>query len=406
MKKKGIRNIILFLVGITVASFVWHCKNRTTESDYFTPKVLATHATGGNYVGSETCMECHADIYETHIGTAHYNTSAVASSESIKGSFDTDSNTIELQDARLTLHSEDGAFFQKSDFKYGTHGQAKEVTSKLDVVIGSGVKGQSYLSWEDDRLFQLQASYYTPIDNWVNAPGFPVTSFKRPITDACLKCHVTFAKNHDPVGNSNQFVKDQLFLGIDCERCHGPLEKHVLYQRGNPSVETPEHIIKIDSLSRQQRLDICAQCHSGLRNRQIKGNPFDFLPGEHLDEYSKNYNSGRPKEKLDVHGNQYGLLTSSQCFIKSPDMDCTTCHNPHKNQRGDMASFNKICMECHASITKGCTNENTTMTTGMNNDCIACHMPLSPSSTMQVQLNTDSLAEPVYIRTHLIDIYE
>ncbi len=402
MKKKGIRNIILFIVAIALASFVWHCKNRTTESDYFTPKVLATHVNGENYVGSETCMECHTDIYATHLNTAHYKTSAQASAETIKGSFETGANSFDINDSKITLIAEDGKFYQHMDFKFT---QQDDITSKIDIVIGSGVKGQSYLTWDDDRLYQLQASYYTPIDSWMNGPGFPLTYFKRPVSDACIKCHTTTAKNHDPSGASNQYYRNEMVLGIDCERCHGPAEKHVIAQRTNPDTVQTLNMAKISELSRQQRLDVCAQCHSGLRNRKRKDNVFSFLPGEVLDDYATSFTSGKPKEKLDVHGNQYGLLTSSACFIKSESMDCMTCHNPHNKERGN-SMFNQKCMQCHDSLSKGCSKDSQMANNTLTNDCIACHMPLSPSTTMQLQLDKDSTTVPVYIRTHLIGIYE
>ena len=75
-------------------------------------------------------------------------------------------------------------------------------------------------------------------------------------------------------------------------------------------------MMKIDTLSRQKRLDVCAQCHSGPRDGILQGNSFSFLAGEKLDEYSRNYYTGISNDDLDVHGNQYGLLTSSKCFIR------------------------------------------------------------------------------------------
>jgi hypothetical protein len=47
----------------------------------------------------------------------------------------------------------------------------------FDIVIGSGRKGQTYLYWKDDKIFQLPVSYYTPTDSWVNSPGLLLTSF-------------------------------------------------------------------------------------------------------------------------------------------------------------------------------------------------------------------------------------
>lgn len=394
-------SVTVFVILVLLAVFVWHCRDSPAEADYFTPPVLATHANGKHFVGSQSCRECHAEIYATHMETAHFNTSARADQHSIKGSFTKGSNTLELQDAVLSMQEEDGTFYEYQTPKFN---KGKESISPMDVVIGSGVKGQSYLSWDTDKLFQLQVSYYTPTDSWINSPNFPAFSTSRPITDACLKCHVTYAENKDPAGNSNQYYKDRILYGVDCERCHGPSEQHVLFHRKNPDAVAAGAMVAIDTLTRQQRLDICIQCHSGLRLRQLKGNPFSFVAGEDLDTYSKNYYTGRADSELDVHGNQFGLLKSSECFKKDPSMVCTTCHDPHAGQRGNTIHFNQKCMGCHSKPTVECA-EAPAVRSKMGNNCIACHMPLAPSRAMKVQLDTDSLAIPVYIRSHLIGIY-
>ncbi len=391
----------LFGIGLLLMALVWYCKDAQVESDYFTPKALATHFNGEQFVGSATCMECHSDIYASHIQTAHYNTSAQANAKNIKGSFQKGRNTLELQDAHITMTANKGSFYQRTDIKFSDE---KSALSKLDITIGSGVKGQSYLSWKDDGLYQLQASFYTPTDQWINSPNFSKASTNRPISDACLKCHLTFAKNIDFSGNGNHYIRENMVYGIDCERCHRPAAKHVVYHRANPEATASKFMMLSDTLSRQQRLDACVQCHSGLRAQQLKGNPFSFLPGEKLAAYSKNYYTGRPNTELDVHGNQYGLLASSACFKESPQLDCTTCHDPHKNQRGNTIYFNQKCASCHNGSTVVC-KAPATETSLMGNNCIACHMPLSPSNSMRVQLARDSIAVPVYVRTHLIQVY-
>ncbi len=402
MKKELFQKCSLFFVIIIVLVVSMHCKDSQVESDYFTPKVLATHFNGEQFVGSETCRECHQDIYNSHLQTAHFNSSAPASADNIKGSFDAGSNHLGLDVVEFTMKADKGLFYQYMRPKFG---MGEESAQKIDMVVGSGVKGQSYLSWDKDRLYQLQVSYYTPANNWINSPNFPNYNTNRPVSDACLKCHFTFAKNHDVSGNGNQYTIENMIYGVDCERCHRPSAKHVTYHRANPGLATPKFMIRSDTLSRQQRLDACVQCHSGLRAQQLKGNPFSFVTGENLDEYAKNYYSNRPNTELDVHGNQYGLLTSSKCFKESAKLDCTTCHDPHKNQRGDTTSFNQKCISCHNNAIQEC--KAPTANTGlMGNNCIACHMPLSPSRSMKVQLAKDSAEVPVYIRTHLIGIYE
>ena len=404
MGKRFFSNIaIIFAISILLV-LIYHCKNPKTESDYYTPPFLATHSNGANFVGSETCTECHVDIYASHQKTAHFNTSAQANEKNIQGSFEEGSNVLDLEYVRFTMKRERDSFFQYSKIK---NRNVKEVSSSFDLTIGSGVRGQSYGTWEENKLFQLQTSYHTPTDSWVNSPGFSNYVGKdRPIRAACLKCHVTFAENASNVQESNQYEKTSILYGIDCERCHGPSEKHVVSHRKNPEAKTAKFMLSLDSLTQQQRLDVCAQCHSGSRNRLIKGNSFSFLSGEVLDEYAQNSRKNKLNEKPDVHGNQYGLLIGSKCFKQTANMDCTTCHNPHRNQRGDTAYFNQKCMQCHSNENVVCDVEEGKMK-AMGNNCIACHMPVSPSDIMKVQLNeTDSLETSFYIRSHHIGIYE
>jgi len=399
MNRKKIINILIFLVVLFIGAVIYYIKYKRIATDLYDYPITATQINIESFVGSETCKECHAEIYNTHIKTAHYNSSALADSSTIKGSFEDGFNMLDLNDVIFEMAPEKGAFYQHTKIK---NRNIQIAPAKFDIVIGSGVRGQTYLSWSDDKLFQLQASYHTPSNTWINSPGYPSYYTERPIRDACLKCHVTFAESRDFPGQGNQYHKERIIYGVDCEKCHGPAAKHVGYHKKN-EVRTPRFIVKFDSLSRKQRLDVCAQCHSGMRSTIIKENPFTFLPGEDLDEYSV-YSVPESTADLDVHGNQFGLLTQSECFKQTPTMDCATCHNPHKNQRGDTSYFNLKCIGCHSNETKTCSNEETKIQV-MGNDCIACHMPVRPSKTMTAQLVKDSLETSFYIRTHLIGIY-
>ncbi|MDH3652606.1 MAG: multiheme c-type cytochrome [Saprospiraceae bacterium] len=394
-KKSSI--LLLFL-----AAFVCYCMCTVKGPDYYSPPALATHFNGEQFVGSKTCLECHKDIVDSHLQTAHFNTSSIATRESIKGSFADGANKVAVGDFVFTMKSEGGSFYQHTEYKDAIK---PAPPARLDMVIGSGVKGQSYLTWENDHLYQLQVSYYPASDRWINSPGYPSQPLKRPIRDACLKCHVTFATNRDFSGQGNRYDRERTVYGVDCERCHQPSAKHVIYHRSNPEAVTTKYMLKLDTLPRQRRLDACAQCHSGLRSAIIKGNSFSYLTGEDLNEYSRNFYTGQPQQELDVHGNQYGLLTSSKCFKQTSTMDCGTCHDPHTNQRGDTAFFNQKCMGCHSAGSVDCSAETSLMST-MANNCIACHMPNIPSKLMSFQLGMDSVETPVYVRTHLIGIYQ
>ncbi|WP_299530141.1 multiheme c-type cytochrome [Ulvibacterium sp.] len=409
MKKIDTRNQLPYvwiaagiLLTLLLVMYLYVKKTSPVQSDYQTIFPIATHSNGDNYVGSEACRACHADIYKTHLETAHYHSSSLADSGSVKGSFKKDKNLYQLNDSiRFKMLLEDSEMYQQA---WNIISGEKISKSKIDVVIGSGTKGQSYLSWENDKLYQLQVSYFTPTDSWTNSPGIPMQLMeqRRPANAKCLECHTTFAKNTALYGMGNSYDKSQIMYGIDCERCHGPLQKHVTFHKNNPELSEARYVINHDTLSRQQRLDACALCHSGVR-MDIQP-AFLFLTGDKLTEYSLPDSNAKDLEGIDVHGNQYDLLRASTCFKQTESMDCTSCHNPHKNERGDSASFNTKCMKCHSKNSILC-KVDPLLSNQKNTNCVACHMPLIPSKSMFVQIGRDSLKVPVMVRTHLIDIY-
>ena len=391
---------ILVLTLVIAGLGAYYLKKKQLAAEYYIPLVIATHTNGDKYVGSLTCMDCHSDIYKNHTKTAHYNSSGIANFQNIKGSFSEGSNILDLPEVKFELKQEQDSFFQHTKIKNRT---VRIPPEKFDIVIGSGVRGQSYASWSGDELYQLQSSYHAPDDNWINSPGYPNYYLKRPIIDECLKCHFTYAQNKAYSSPRNEYVKEQMVYGIDCERCHGPSEKHVTYHKNNPESLKAHAMVTISDLTRKQRLDVCAQCHSGSLSQVSPGNTFSFLAGEDLENYYTDPNSGL-EITPDVHANQYGLLTKSKCFNKTETMDCATCHNPHQNQRGETAYFNSKCLSCHSNNVTGCKVEESKFNEAGQN-CIACHMPLRPSNTMTAQLAKDSIEMAFYIRTHLIGIY-
>ncbi len=159
MRKPFLPKFLVFIGMPLVILLIWHCKDSHLETDYFNPTALATHFNGEKYVGSQTCMECHAAIYGTHSQTAHFNTSALPTEKSILGSFEEGANTLDLKEALFTMVFEKGAFYEHAKSKFG---KDRETISKFDIVVGSGVKGQSYLTWETDKLYQLQVILLYP----------------------------------------------------------------------------------------------------------------------------------------------------------------------------------------------------------------------------------------------------
>jgi hypothetical protein len=344
------------------------------------------------FAGSASCQSCHREIFDSSHHTAHYFTSRPASQEFIKGSFEEGKNEFKYnQWMSVLLERKDTSFWQTA-FVNGIPIEQHA----FGIVVGSGRKGQTYLYWDQDKLFQLPVSYYTPNDDWCNSPGYPLNyvKFNRPIVGACIECHGTYAEN-----KGMSFKK--IVYGVDCERCHGPGAAHVAFHTEHPEEKTAQNIINAKHLSRQQRLDACALCHSGMR-KEIKP-AFSFTVGQRLDDYSSPNFKSDSVDGLDVHGNQYGLLTASKCFKKS-EMDCSSCHNVHVTEVNSPAIFSQRCMSCHTGPT-GCTIKPTPGLV-LSKNCIDCHMPRLASKKITLKLANIDQATPDLVRSHKVAIYQ
>ena len=354
-----------------------------------------------HFVGSAACASCHASIYSTHILTAHYRDSRPAAASFIKGSFDKQRNRFAYNShMEVVMEQKKGHFFQTAYF----NGAMMESES-IDVVIGSGRKGQTYLYWDGDRLFQLPVSYYTPTNSWCNSPNYPTNLiyFNKQVGLQCIECHGTFASAREHPDSGTVFDKTSIIYGIDCERCHGPGANHIAFQEAHPGEKTGRYILNVMHMSRQQRLDACALCHSGLRTPIQR--PFNFEVGDTLDNYSTPGYAADTVGLLDVHANQYGLLTSSKCFRMSSQMDCSTCHNVHVNEVNSPPVFSARCMNCHNDATHSTCSLPAVKEQKLYSNCIDCHMPALPSRKIVLGLSGSDASIQDLVRTHRIGIY-
>ena len=406
MKKRKLSILIYGSTILIIVGFIIIKYYKTFKTDKYEPIVPELiHKKGQGFAGSETCASCHPKIYRSHHETAHFKTSRLADSATVKGNFNIDNNFILNDEIRFSMVSEKEGVFQNT-FLMPIDSLIE--SKRLDLAIGSGTKGQSYFNWQDEELYQLQVSYFEPDGSWVNSPGYPNRTYapNRPVRARCLECHFTYAENKQTFNRPNVYKKSNLILGVDCERCHGPSIAHVNYHNKHPNESAGRKILSFSTASQQQNLDMCALCHSGTSIDYGKS-PFEFIAGDTLTHKKKEYEKLTAQDSLDVHGNQYGLLVASPCFKNSTAMSCTSCHDSHKNQRNNHEWFNSKCIDCHQNSTKNIDcSQSMEKRKSAENNCIKCHMPLTPSKTMSVFNQEDSLVVPVYIRTHLIGIYD
>jgi len=374
----------------------------TKDSDYIDPR-------GNTYAGSVSCMECHPKIYEEALTSSHYKASAAASLKNVLGDFNAGHNVYAYdQDTKIVMENRNNELFQVL-YKKG-----KEIKAyRFDIVLGAK-NAQTSLFWNKDNVFELPLSYYKSVHTWGTSPGYPpnLPLFDGAVAVDCFECHSSHIKKEETTADPDHlfgtefipetFKKESLVYGIDCERCHGPALDHVQFHQKNPEIKFPKYITTQQSLNNNQKLAQCVICH--LSDEKLKSR-FKFKPGKLISEF---YNQSHPSSNFnqDVHGNQYGLLSQSECFIKSKSMNCNTCHTTHNDKQESLLSQSQKCLTCHSEINANFCSYKSSDRKSIKENCIDCHMPKKPSKAIGFFLSGKSEIVPYVLRTHKIGIYK
>ncbi len=353
------------------------------------------------YAGDAVCRTCHQEKTKTYLQTAHHFASYWPGQHPISGNFTAGSNIFRTANPYLYYQmtaTKDG-YFQTAVEELGPSNTISR-TERIGIIAGAARKGQSYLFWKGDELFQLPITFWTEKDSWGNSPGYPDGSprFDRQIVPRCLECHGSYFEWMPPP--ANRYNKASLVLGIWCEKCHGPGREHVARNRSKspprPGTEA-EAIVNPAALPRDRQMDVCGLCHSGAAT-PIQPS-LSFLPGDVLDDYIVNLQYATSDTPVDVHASQVQLLEKSRCFKSSSTLTCNTCHDVHTTQR-DAASFSPHCLTCHQA--KDC-GRYAKLGDQITRNCIDCHMPRQ--KTQAIFSNANGTKFSPLVRNHRIAIY-
>ncbi len=339
----------------------------------------------GEFVGSQACTECHdeiAEAYKTHpMSRSLYTTHDVPPLENYE-----ENNRFAavpfrhyevVRGDKSVVHREVGV---------GVSGKPvyrDEVP--ITHVVGSGVRGRSYLLEREGHLFVSAISWYAKNNSWGLSPGYTPgrhQRFSRPATDRCLACHS--GRLHQLDGQSrvqHRKYGSPSFLehAIGCESCHGPGKDHVEYQEMlNPAGEDP--IVSMASLTSHQRDSVCVQCHL-LGDHQVlrfgRDNE-DFRPGDALGDIWSIFLEGNRLTATGTEAvSQVEQMYSSKCYQGDKEnFGCATCHDPHLTPSDEerVAFYRTRCLACHEQEQDAC-SLSAEKRAEEENSCIVCHMP-------------------------------
>lgn len=365
----GKRTIVLKVTRVLVPLvLLWVAACTTTKTPpppTPSPAVLAEQATSKPvFVGDDACQPCHATEFTSHQKTRHKRSLYDATKTALGALAPPEGETA----SGFAILSRDDQFTALIRLPRQT--ERSEVP--LDLAIGSGKTGLSYMILGRDRSAVLAQSYFPADKKWHITPGQEKTATKQPggiytaeQTKACLRCHVV-------TSGLEPLKPERRFYGVGCESCHGAGSQHVArMQQSPPPKDTGMR--SLIGLGGKELNELCGRCHQTT----------DMT--EKMDAaHQKSTNRFQP----------YGL-SLSKCFLKSNNkLTCTTCHNPHEDAVVDAKHYDAVCVECHSGVTK----EKRACPVNPKEKCVACHMPSRatfPGTTI-----------PTSMADHFIRIYK
>ena len=392
------KNATKYLSVLLISILFANCGDK--ESDYIDPR-------GKTYAGSVSCLECHQQIYNDALKSSHHKASAEATLKNVLGNFSANHNSYWYdKDTKLVMEKRNNELFQVH-YKNG-----KEVKAyRFDMVMGAK-NAQTSMFWDKDALYELPLSHYNSVNDWGTSPSYPPNEphFDRALSTNCFECHSSHIKKDESTADPDNLFgtefkpeilkEESLVYGIDCERCHGPALDHVKYHKKNPELKLPKYITTHESLNNDQKLAQCVVCHS---SEEILQSRFKYVPGKKISDFYQTTSDSNSNQ--DVHGNQFGLLSQSACFIKSEKLNCNSCHNPHNEKTENILSQSQKCISCHSQAMNTFCTTKPPKGISLKDNCIDCHMPKKPSGAIGFYLSGKSEMSPYLLRTHKIGIY-
>jgi predicted CXXCH cytochrome family protein len=384
-----------------------------------------------DYASSHQCQSCHPHQHATWHRTFHRTMTQVALPENVVGAFD--NTTLSSDGLEYRIFREQDEFWAEMPdpdvMMYVVQGGKKLALKdvprvKQRVVMTTGSHHyQTYwvASSRYDRLLQtLPLVYLIQEKRWIPREA----AFMRPPDDSgrmitqwnhhCIRCHSTAG---NPGLNQKTGMLDSRVaeLGISCEACHGPAEKHVLHHR-NPVYRYRQHlsggadptIVNPARLDHRASSQACGQCHGVFifRDEFAMQSAYEgplYRPGEDLDRarYYIQHPARKPSpERLDelkknpeffrerwwddgtilAGGREYTAMSVAGCYTRGK-ISCLSCHSMHDSDPVDQLrpgmEGNGSCTQCHQEprYTRDLARHTFHKSDSPGSECMNCHMP-------------------------------
>lgn len=340
------------------------------------------------YVGSGSCIECHAKFYELWSTSHHGKAMQPLNAEFIKSQKLPGSEDFSLEgkiykiafgDSTMTMIEKDG-----------------ENVKNYEVVWVLGGKNVYYFltPLENGKLQTIPLAYNLNLKSWYNNPQSALRHFPEGPADqalpwkdrmynfntSCYSCHVSqLQTNFDLTTDSYQSIWKE--PGINCETCHGPSSEHVRIFKNAKEGEVQKQLglISTKVFTPDQHNWSCAPCHAKMR-------PITpgYMPG---DRYFDNYdliilnNTDFYPDGRDLGENYtYTGWMMNKCNSNG-QFHCVMCHTSSGRDRFKN-NPNDACKSCHAERVANVVNHSGHKEGSPGALCVNCHMPKTMFGSM------------------------
>ena len=341
---------------------------------------IASRPSSQGFVGSDACAECHKELLESYRKHPMYWGSTRLVSEDVNQPASTVSP---IHGKKRVLTSEtSGTVIVHHELMVDAEGnEIYDDAVEQKYVIGSGRRAKAYVHEQQGVLCLSPLNWFGKENLWGLNPGYTADDprrFDRRANIICLQCH---SGNLNPIQHGSEFLQEKPFeeMAIGCEKCHGPGSEHISFYK-DPGTKAKDTIVNPKGLDRFRQASVCYQCHlqpASARILRPGRSHVDFRPGMRLDDVWIVMNSGG---SVDADGRtdsvrQVQQMMQSQCYVKSPNMGCTSCHDPHKVPEEDrrIAFFRDRCVACHPDPDP--CSATSDQRTAVADSCVECHMP-------------------------------
>jgi predicted CXXCH cytochrome family protein len=355
------------------------------------------------YVNPAVCAGCHPGIAATYRKTGMGRSFARANAENVPAFGKTFYH--QASDSDFEMITRGGNYYQRR-WQRGFDGKPTNNDEKqVDFVVGSGNHSRTYLHLTSrNTLEELPLSWYSEKGGyWDMSPGYDHPDNPgsvRPLHYECMFCHNAYPRIPPALEHASSpgiTFAEPIPEGIDCQRCHGPGQRHVARaSAGGKPEEIQVAIVNPKRLTPEREMEVCLQCHLETTSvdlpheiRRFDRAPFSYVPGQPLAAFSVEFDEADGvKDRFEIAHAAY-RFRQSPCFLKSAEkLRCTTCHDPHDIPRGATATahYNRVCETCHAAIAQPGAASGPHRA-GAN--CIECHMPKRRTDDVAHAVMTD-----------------